>query len=874
MASYQRIALYIIFDALERDLIQIIRRSLQASGETLLTDEEVRRARDRITRRGRDDLYNLDDQFDLLNGLDLADKFDLIIRNRNELATSDAKYLVSLKRQFDKAAPIRADVMHGRPLTLDDYVVGFAFGDELSKRPDIWTGLATSLTALRKNPDTIISKAMVFEEEGSTGVFNNLPKVDYDDTGFVPRPQLEADLKRKILARHPVITVLGDGGNGKSALMLQTAYQLVYSQDHNFDAIIWVSAKSSELTVKEIKRIAEAITTSNDLFECIAEFEPGEEDPISRVKRLLAKNKILLIIDNLETVLDPRIREFAEDVPDGSKLVFTSRVPLGSDLPVKVGEFTEQEAERFLRSLISTYSIEQLKGLSSDDIKRHIRRLHYKPLLIKWFARGVLSGLAPESITQNPELALRFCLENVVSTLNQQAKRLAIAFAHVSGSHSALIMQYLTELPSVDVEAAIANLLRYGLIEDNSKTPYERTYSMRVFARAYISKIEKAQSEFVKSLQKRYKQIGVIFQGQREVSSINRYKQGHYTVRSPAEAIAATKLSQAFNLSEQGELDGAFKIIDDLRVTAPEYFEVYRIAALIHVNAGNLHEAEENYKTAIEIDQSQPQLYYWFAGFIMRHLKDNAQVSDLFDQALQLDPKSSAVLREAARNELFVPNFVKAQSLLDRAMELELKSHQETIILYDLQAQVYIRKADSLVQAGDYKGSIEALDSLRSFMEKLNRMYIDETFVEHISKTRSFCLKTLEQRAPIQLQSRVSELLSWVDSFVVAYIETVNGADVIHERQSNTLGLQREADHIFVGCLKEAGRQPSFGFLVTPDRIEAFLHKSSVPRETWILLQTGAYATFRVIIDGHDRPTAVDVQPVAWVPGQDQGSRP
>lgn len=867
MASYQRIALYVVFDAIERDLIQFIRRSIPVSDGTLLSQEENTRARQRITKRERDNLYNLDDPYDLLHGLDLGDKFDLILRYKHELSVSDKEYILALKPQFDKAVPVRADVMHGRPLTLDDYIIGFAFGNELSKRPDIWPELAASLVALQRNPNAIVSQPiMVLDEEHSTRVLNNLPKVDYDDTGFVPRPRLEAELKQKILGRHPVITVLGEGGNGKSALTLQTAYRLVYSDDHNFDAIIWVSAKSSELTVKEIKRISDAITTSIDLFDSIAEFEPGGEDPISRVTRLLAENKILLIIDNLETVLDRRIRNFAEDVPGDSKLVFTSRVPLGGDLPVRVTEFSETEAERFLRRLIDAYCIDSLKGLTSEHLKRHINRLNHKPLLIKWFALGVLSGLTSESITRNPELALRFCLENVVSTLDEPTRKVALVFALVSGSHSALIIQYLTDLSSHDVEAAIATLLRYALIEDNSKNPYERTYSMRVFARSYLSTIEKAQPDFVKSLQVSYARIGGIFESQRQVSSVNRYIPGHYMVRSRSEAIAATQLAQAFQKSERDDFDGALKIIDDLRITAPEYFEVYRTAAIIHLNAGNIPLALQNYEVAIEIDQNQPQLFFWFGGFVMRYLNDSVRASTLFDEALKLDPKSSAVLREAARNEFLVPDFEKAQSLLDRAMELELKSHKETVIICDLQAQLYIRKASAFVQAGDYKGGIEILETLRAFIDKLDRTYIDRRFIEHISKTRTFCLRTLELRAPIQHQSRVYELTQWVDNFVTIRIQTLAGQQIVDQIRKNAAGPSLDEDEVYVGCLKQAGRQPSFGFLVTPDGREAFLHKSSVAPDTWALLQSGVYVKFKVLFGEGRGPTAVDVQPTAWVP--------
>jgi len=66
MASFQRIALYLTFDALERDLIRLIRRSVSVN---ILTEQESSRARDRILKRDRQDLYNLNDEFDLLHGL-------------------------------------------------------------------------------------------------------------------------------------------------------------------------------------------------------------------------------------------------------------------------------------------------------------------------------------------------------------------------------------------------------------------------------------------------------------------------------------------------------------------------------------------------------------------------------------------------------------------------------------------------------------------------------------------------------------------------------------------------------------------------------------------------------------------------------------
>jgi LuxR family transcriptional regulator, glucitol operon activator len=766
MASFQRIALYLTFDALERDLIRLIRRSVSVN---ILTEQESSRARDRILKRDRQDLYNLNDEFDLLHGLDLGDKFNILLRQRTGLSDADAKYFLALKLQFDKAVPIRNDVMHGRPLTVDDYAFGFSFGSLLSKRRDMWPELSKTLVELNNDLTSVVSRPIsTIESDVSTAVLNNLPRVDYDDTGFMPRPKLEAELKKKILGRHPVITVLGDGGNGKTALILQTAYHLIYSQDHDFDAIIWVSAKNSELTVAEIKRISNAIVTSVEVFEKIAEFEPGADDPIVRVRKLLSENKILLIIDNLETVLDPKIRVFAEDIPGESKLVFTSRVPLGGDLSVKVDAFTESEAERFLRRLIEAYHIEVLRKCNTSSLQRYIKILNYKPLLIKWFALGVLSGLAPEKIARDPEIALRFCLENVINTLPDEAKNVALTFAVIPGSHSALIVQHLTQLSARQVEAGLATLLRYSLITDESEQDQERTYAMSVFVKAYLTRIEKMQPAVVERFREQARQIQSMFESRRSDTSINRYAMHHYTVRSRSEAIAAAQISHAFSAFQRGETEKALRILEDLKITTPEYFEVYRVAAFCCSEIGDMAAAEQNYEMAVDIDASQPQLFLWYAGFAMRRLQDSAKASELFDSALKIDPESSILLREAARNELFVPDFNRAQAILDRAKKIKFNIHKDNVIIYDLQAQLYIRRATALMQGGNFIDSVNDLVSLRSFVDGLSKSYIDQRFVEHLSRGRHFCVKQLEFRAPNELQSKVKELAEWFNRFVGA----------------------------------------------------------------------------------------------------------
>jgi len=108
--------------------------------------------------------------------------------------------------------------------------------------------------------------------------------------------------------------------------------------------------------------------------------------------------------------------------------------------------------------------------------------------------------------------------------------------------------------------------------------------------------------------------------------------------------------------------------IEALKISCPEYFEVYRTSAGIHVKGGDLQAAISDYETGIEVDSQQPQLYFWFGGFLMRYMDDFDGAAKMFTKALELDPSSGAILREAARNEFFASRFERAQELVEACL--------------------------------------------------------------------------------------------------------------------------------------------------------------------------------------------------------------
>jgi LuxR family transcriptional regulator, glucitol operon activator len=849
--SWQRNALYTVFDSIERDLVNLMRRELSHL-DTWLNESERERARDRLSRRGNDSEYNLEADYDLVWGLDLGDKIQILLRHSAHMQKHLADYLTALSLEFERMVPVRNATMHGRPLTVGAFAEGFQFGDDLSKRPDIWPELHKNYREHRSDPGHFTRMNVELEYDTSVAdTLNNLPRPEYDDTGFLPRPKLQADLKSKILGRYPVLTVLGEGGNGKTALTLHTAYHLLDSRDHNFDAIIWVSAKSSVLNANEIKRIETAITDSLGLLGQVAR-EFGEEngDRLAVVYNLLSSFKVLLIIDNLETVLDATMRRLAEDVPGESKVVFTSRVPLGVDLVVRVPEFSEQEALSYARRLITAYGVDRLRKVGDKDLSKYVNRLSRKPLLIKWFVIGVLSGVSPDKIVSDPEVALKFCLENVIEQLDVNARNVALAFAALGGTCSAAVIQSVMGLDAYQVEAALATLLKFSLIEDSDKNKYENAFSMRPFTVAYMARVAHANKEQTTAYLEKYKSIEGAFQDERSRQRNNRYSLESYTVRSHAEAIIVKELRMCFREAQSGDPQKAAQKVSELVVASGSFFEVYRVGAHVALQGGDVHGAKEYYEKAIDIDDRQPQLHFWYGGYLMRYLQDFEGAAKHLGIAHKLDPSEFAIQRELARCQMFRGDWEDAERILFEATN-QGQSERDIVVLADLKAQFLIRHAESLRYSGKISQASERVIALRKFVLSLAPSSIDMRMRDHIAKVRP-TLSVLLQRADGEQKEALGEVLEWLAHVAPSSVlgsEDGRGTPTISE------GSMR------YGFLKHQGLQNSFGF-ITCERTkeEYFVHRNVMTSEVWGRLLSGSRVAFTLGPNAEGKPKVFSVE--------------
>ena len=89
------------------------------------------------------------------------------------------------------------------------------------------------------------------ETEGSatfdirSNAFENLPSLP---AGYIERRQLQSELEKRLLDKnHPILTLHGMGGVGKTSLALFAAHKLAASQTPHFEYIAWFSARDVDL---------------------------------------------------------------------------------------------------------------------------------------------------------------------------------------------------------------------------------------------------------------------------------------------------------------------------------------------------------------------------------------------------------------------------------------------------------------------------------------------------------------------------------------------------------------------------------------------------------------------------------------------------
>lgn len=725
--SLSRMTVYALLSGLEEDLRIAIKSRLGAEDyndekfdSQLISRSKLRLEKEIGASYEEPTLDNLVDYFDL------GDTYQIINSNQASFDTDFSQAIKTRTKQFEKIIPIRNRVMHIRPLNFDDLPLVSDFCSELMNNSFYsWDNLEDTFRRLNDDPSFVLDLKIPVIDSDKDRIPHNLPLPDFDETGLIGRDILVKQVKKLCLGGFPVISIVGEGGVGKSALALKVAYELLEEEANPFDAVVWVTSKTTQITVNEIRDIKGAITSSIGVLQEISSQLSGVDssDPLAEIIEYLGTFKIALFIDNLETIMDQNIHKFVSSLPDGSKLIITSRIGLGAyEYPIKLGGIEESYAAKLIRTLGQLRNVKSIATQDEVTLRRYANRMYLNPGYIKWFVSAIQTGVSAEAVLQNSSLFLEFCMSNVYQFLSQDTRDLTTTMQCAPGWKDIAELSYLSGFEAIRIQKALQELMTTNMLAESSKPTggsVKTTYQLAELARAYLNKHHRPSNAFQQKVKGNRNKLNSVVE-MRSATNGNRYSPLNIKVRSKADRVIVKMLHDAMKHLRVAANEPAYEILEEAKRLAPDYFEVPRVLAYFHQKNGNYPEARESHELAIALAPNTAQLHYWFGKFILHEEESVDDAVDQFEIARKLDVSSPEIAISLSRGYMFQHKFSDVRTLIDELSEkLELLDDSLRKTYYDTRVQLNYREADFACQAGDITGSIAAIRKMREEFDHL-----------------------------------------------------------------------------------------------------------------------------------------------------------